>query len=171
MPVFRGLSLVPRLVACSAALLSAACAGRSTPIGGPPAPEVASALGDSSGGARSVRALADDYFAAWLQRFPISATFSGIPEAPNDRLDDNSLPAIRAWERREDRWLSALRDLDAVGLRGRPEEVVYGILRETLEASQQNRVCHAELWPLSQQGGGSSTCRSCRSFSRWAPRS
>lgn len=99
-----------------------------------------------------MRALADEYFAAWLQRFPISATFSGVPEAPNDRLDDNSLLAIRAWERREDLWLSALRDLDAGGLRG-PEEVVYGILRETLEASRQNRVCHAELWPLSQQGG------------------
>ena len=81
---------------------------------------------------------ADEYFAAWLQRFPISATFSGVPEAPNDRLDDNALPAIRAWERREDRWLSALRELDAGGLRGRPEEVVYGILRETLEASRQN---------------------------------
>jgi uncharacterized protein (DUF885 family) len=153
MPVFRGLSLVPRLVACSAALLSAACAGRSTPIGGPPAPEVAPAPGDSLGTARRVRALADDYFAAWLQRFPISATFFGIPEAPNDRLEDYSLAAIRAWERREDRWLSALRALDAGGLRGRPEEAVYGILRETLEASRQNRVCRAELWPLNQQGG------------------
>ena len=151
MRVFWGRSLIPRL-AYSAALLSAACAGTSPTVGGPPAPEAAPAPGDSSV-ARSVRALADEYFAAWLQRFPISATFSGVLEAPNDRLDDNSLPAIRAWEGREDRWLSALRELDAGGLRGRPEEVVYGILRETLEASRQNRVCHAELWPLSQQGG------------------
>ena len=152
MRVFRGRSLVPRL-ACSAALLSAACAGTAPPVGVPPAPEAAPAPGDSSAVALRVRALADDYFAAWLQRFPVSATFSGVPEAPNDRVDDNSLAALRAWERREDRWLSALQALDAGGLRGRPDEAVYGILRETLEASRQSRVCRAELWPLSQQGG------------------
>jgi uncharacterized protein (DUF885 family) len=152
MRVIRGHSLVPRLLVCSAALLSAACARTSRSIGSSPAPEAAPPPGDSSAAARGVRALADDYFAAWLQRFPISATFSGVPEAPNDRLDDNSLAATRAWERREDRWLSALRALDAGGLRG-PEEAVYGILRETLEASRQSRVCRAELWSLSQQGG------------------
>lgn len=151
MRFFRRRSLVPRLLASSVVLLSAACAG-SPSVAGQPAPEAAPTPGDSAVASR-VRALADEYFAAWLQRFPMAATFSGVPETPNDRLDDNSLPAIRAWEGREDGWLSALRGLDAGGLRGRPEEVAYGILRETLEASRQNRVCHAELWPLSQQEG------------------
>jgi uncharacterized protein (DUF885 family) len=150
MRVFRNHSFIHQL-ACSAAFLSAACAGASPSVGGSPSPKAAPA--DSSAVALRVRALADDYFAAWLQRSPVSATFSGVPEAPNDRLDDNSLAAVRAWERREDGWLSALQSLDATGLRGRPEEAVYGILRETLEASQQSRDCHAELWPLNQQNG------------------
>ncbi len=36
---------------------------------------------------------------------------------------------------------------------GQPEDATYGVLLETLEASRQGRVCHGELWPLSQQAG------------------
>src|SRR3954454_6728642 len=63
-----------------------------------------------------VRAVADDYFAAWTRRFPISAAFSGIPEAPNDRLGDNSLAASHAWEQREDRWLAQVEAIDPAEL-------------------------------------------------------
>ena len=143
-------------LACWATLLGAACAGAAPSPGGPPTPAPSAsvpAAGDSAGAAHRVRALADDYFAAWLREFPISAAFSGVPETPNDRLDDNSLAAVREWERREDRWLAELQAIDARDLPGRPEEATYGTLRETLEASRRKRVCQAELWPLNQQGG------------------
>jgi uncharacterized protein (DUF885 family) len=100
-----------------------------------------------------VRAVADDYFAAWTRAFPTSATFSGVPEAPNDRLGDNSLAALHAWQQREDRWLAQLDAIDATALRGTPDEPTYGILRETLESARQSRVCHVELWPIHQQNG------------------
>ena len=83
----------------------------------------------------------------------MSAAFSGVPEAANDRLGDNSLAELRAWQQREDRWLAQLEAIDAGALRGTPDEPTYGILRETLAASRQSRVCHGELWPIHQQNG------------------
>ena len=102
---------------------------------------------------RQVDAVADEYFAAWVQSFPLSALFSGVPDTPNEGLSDNSLAAVRAWEKREDRWLDRLKQVPAEAVRGRPEEATYGVLLETLEAARQTRVCRAELWPLDQQGG------------------
>jgi uncharacterized protein (DUF885 family) len=102
---------------------------------------------------RQIDALADEYFAAWVRSFPLSALFSGVPDAPNESLSDNSLAAVRAWQEREDRWLARLQQVPAEAVRGRPEEATYGVLLETLEAARQTRVCRAELWPLDQQGG------------------
>jgi uncharacterized protein (DUF885 family) len=114
-------------------------------------PEPAS--GESTDAARQVTALADEYFKAWLQTYPLYGLFAGVPEAPTDRIWDNSLAAIRAWEKREDQWLDRLKRVPAASLHGRPEEVTYGILLETFAASQQTRICRSELWPLDQQGG------------------
>jgi uncharacterized protein (DUF885 family) len=136
------------LLRCGAAVLLAACAGSASSSRGSSAP--APATGDA--GAR-LRAVADDYFATWTRTFPISATFSGVPEAPNDRLGDNSLAAVRAWQQREDRWVAELGAIDSTALRGTPDEPTYGILRETLDASRQARICHGELWPIHQQNG------------------
>ena len=137
-----------RFSAAGAALLLSACAGStsSTRASSAPAPATGNA-GDR------VRAVADDYFAAWTREFPMSAAFSGVPEAANDRLGDNSLAELRAWRQREDRWLAQLEAIDAGALRGTPDEPTYGILRETLAAARQSRVCHGELWPIDQQNG------------------
>ncbi len=136
------------LLCCGAALLLAACAGStsSTRASSAPAPATGNA-GDR------VRAVADDYFAAWTREFPMSAAFSGVPEAANDRLGDNSLAELRAWQQREDGWLAQLEAIDPGALRGTPDEPTYGILRETLAAARQSRVCHGELWPIHQQNG------------------
>ena len=77
----------------SAALVLAACA--SAPGPGAPAPAPA-------GAAAEVDRLADEYFAAWARSYPVNALFSGVPEAPDDALEDNSLAAARAWQQRED---------------------------------------------------------------------
>ncbi len=79
--------------------------------------------------------------------------FLGVPDAPADRMGDNSLAAVRAWEQKEDGWISRLKEIRADALRGRPEDATYGVLLETLEASRQSRICRPELLPLNQQGG------------------
>jgi uncharacterized protein (DUF885 family) len=103
--------------------------------------------------ARQLTVLADEYWNDLIQTFPLYGLFFGVPEAPNDRLGDNSVAALRAWQKKEDRWIQRLGQVDPGPLRGRPDEVTYGILGETLEASRQLRVCHAEYWPLNQQSG------------------
>ena len=130
------------------------CGGTNPP--GTPDPAAAGAGGqreNSAGAARQVTALADEYWKELIETFPLYGVFFGVPETPNDRLNDNSIRTIRAFERKEDRWLQRLSAVDDDALRGRPEEITYGILRETLEASRQQRVCHAEYWPLNQQSG------------------
>ena len=106
-----------------------------------------------SDAAKRVDALADDYWAQFIQTFPLGGLFLGVPESPNDRLGENSLSAVRAWERKEDRWLDQLHQIRARELTGQPEDATYGVLLETLEASRQGRVCRPELLPLSQQAG------------------
>ena len=134
-------------------LLLAACAASGQPGVSVPVPAGGVVDRSAPDAARRVNALADEYFAAWLETFPLSALFSGVPEAPTDRLEDNSLAATRAWQRREDRWLDELRKVPAGALRGRAELATYGILLEELEASRRARVCRAELWPVSQLFG------------------
>jgi len=123
---------------------AAACGGAPGP--GTPSPR----QGDD---ARRVTALADEYFAAWKEAFPLGGLYSGVPDAPNDRLEDNSLAAVRAWQAREDRWLDELRPISVEALAGRPEEATYGILLERLEGARQGRVCRSELRALSQLNG------------------
>jgi uncharacterized protein (DUF885 family) len=125
------------------ALVLVAC-GASAPR---PAPAPA------GGEARRLDSLADDYFAALVQTFPSFGLFSGIPDAPMDRMDINALADVDRWRGREDRWLAALDEIPSESLRGRPEEATYGVLREALEAARQARVCHAQLLPLDQQNG------------------
>jgi uncharacterized protein (DUF885 family) len=68
-------------------------------------------------------------------------------------MGDNSLAAVRSWERKEDRWFDQLSHVSAAALEGKPESATYGVLRETLESSRQGRVCRPELLPLNQQNG------------------
>jgi cytochrome c553 len=62
--------------------------------------------------ARSVEEIADEYLSAMLQRYPEYGTYYDIAGASHDRLSDNSLQALAAWQEREDAWLAVL---DAVG--------------------------------------------------------
>ncbi|MGH7513831.1 MAG: DUF885 domain-containing protein [Gemmatimonadales bacterium] len=126
------------------ALMFAACAAPHGSSGTAPA---------RADDARRLDALADEYFAALVQTYPLFGLFSGIPDAPLDRLNPNSPADVRRWQAREDHWLAELEGIRGEALRGRPEEVTFGVLREALEASRQTRVCHAELLPLDQQNG------------------
>jgi uncharacterized protein (DUF885 family) len=136
------------------AIIVAACAPAGTAGGGTAEVRSASSqTGDFESASRSLDVVADDYWTGLIQAYPLFGVFLGVPETPNDRLGDNSLAATQAWERKEDRWLAQLSAIDPTPLRGHAEEATYGILRETLEAARQTRVCHVEYWPLNQQNG------------------
>lgn len=83
-------------VLCLSLLLAPAC-GRTEPA--PERPPAASEL----------TSLADEYFKTFVETYPLGATFLGVPDAPNDRLGDNSLAGVKAWQEKEDRWLERLK--------------------------------------------------------------
>ena len=125
-----------------AILAFAACA----PASGP---SPASAPHDAA----RVTALADEYVAAYVAASPEAAEAWGFPLERHDGLSDNSLAAVRAWQVREDAWAERLARIDGAALRGRPEWVTWGMLRERIQAARAARVCRFELWPVNQMSG------------------
>ena len=103
--------------------------------------------------AARVTRLADEYVREYIARNPEAATFEGLPNAPDDKLSDNSLESLKAWRAREDDWLARLAAIDGASLWGRPEWLTYGFLREALEGSKGLRVARLELWPVNQMSG------------------
>ncbi|HVE86664.1 MAG TPA: DUF885 domain-containing protein [Myxococcales bacterium] len=101
----------------------------------------------------AVRALADDYVAAFTATFPEVAEANGLTGAAPDGLSDNSLAALARWEAREDAWAAQLSAIDGAALWGTPEWALHGLLQEDLGARRQLRVCRGELWPMSQMNG------------------
>jgi uncharacterized protein (DUF885 family) len=112
-----------------------------------------------SGDSRSLLAahhvvdIANEYLAGWREAFPEVNTYNGIPGARHDRLSDNSAAAERAWEAKEDRWLTEVRQIDPASLIGRPEWVTYGLVREELEANIGMRACNLRVWNVSPMTG------------------
>ncbi|HEU5042349.1 MAG TPA: DUF885 domain-containing protein [Gemmatimonadales bacterium] len=106
-----------------------------------------------TGVAQRVTALADEYVEAYVRTFPVSAELSGLTGVPHDRLDANDRAAVRAWRAREDGWAAELGRMDGAALWGRPEWVIYGFLREAIDASRGLRVCRLEWWPVNQMAG------------------
>jgi uncharacterized protein (DUF885 family) len=100
-----------------------------------------------------VRALADAYLAAVFARFPETVTQYGVPGHRHDRLTDNSLAAQKAWEAREDAWLSDLKGMDPAAIVNTPLRATYAIVRQTIEGAIAKRVCRDELWNVSQMTG------------------
>jgi uncharacterized protein (DUF885 family) len=99
----------------------------------------------------AIRALADEYLAAMLERYPETITYYGLP-GRHDRLTDNSLAALAAWQAREDEFRARLLALSPPPP-GEEGWAVYGILSETLDAALATRVCRTELWHVSQADG------------------
>jgi uncharacterized protein (DUF885 family) len=126
-----------------------ACSAGSRSNNQSPAP----ALPGAGDAARRVNAIADDYYQSLLQARPLSTFLSGVPEASLDRLDENGLAALARWQDRENQWLARMRGISPAALERTPERVTYAVLRRTLEAARERRVCHGELWPVRQQGG------------------
>lgn len=129
------------LITTLAVLAIAGCSGETATPATQPAGPTASH--------RAIEAIADEYLAALQEYYPEMGTYYSLPGARHDRLNDNSLEALSAWQDREDAWL---RELEAIGMpgdAGSRDWVTAGILRETLEGSVGARVCRSELWQAS----------------------
>src|SRR5437870_2117649 len=90
-------------VVCLLALATAACAPAPQPVKKEPADA-------------KVKALADTYLAAYFERYPEQVTYYGVPGRRHDRLTDNSLDALKAWEAREDQWLAEARAINPAAI-------------------------------------------------------
>jgi uncharacterized protein (DUF885 family) len=97
----------------------------------------------------AIEALADEYVAATMQRYPTMATYYDIEGARHDRLFDNSLDALADWEQREDEWLARLNSIDSPDEIGSRDWVSYGIMLESLESAVESRACKSDLWSAS----------------------
>jgi uncharacterized protein (DUF885 family) len=97
-----------------------------------------------------VKALADTFLAASFERNPEQITMYGVPNHRQDKLTDNSLDAIKAWQAREDAWLAELKQIDPATISAPPLRATYAILREQLEGPIALRACRNELWTVSQ---------------------
>lgn len=96
------------------------------------------------------RALADAYLAGFFDRYPEQLTYFGVPGRRHDRLTDNSLDALKAWQTREDLWLKEADSIDPAAIGSSPLRATHAIVREALESSIATRVCRGELWSVSQ---------------------
>ncbi len=96
-----------------------------------------------------IETLADEVLAATMARYPEMATYYGIEDARHERLFDNSLDALAAWQQQEDDWLARLNAIPAPDDVGSRDWVTYGILHEGLESAVATRVCRNELWQAS----------------------
>src|SRR5204863_5861005 len=94
----------------------------------------------------AVKSLADAYLAGYFDRHPEERTVFGVPGSHHDRLTDNSLDALKAWQAREDAWLQQARAIRVSAIAGAPMRATYAIVREALESSMVARVCRSELW-------------------------
>jgi uncharacterized protein (DUF885 family) len=101
-------------------------------------------------GPPDVRGFADAYLNGYLDRNPDAATLFGVPGRAHDKLPDNSLTALKAWQAKEDAWLANARAMDPTSIDTAPLRATYAIVREALEASAGARVCRPELWTVSQ---------------------
>lgn len=100
-----------------------------------------------------VVSVADRFYEFVLRTLPETAYFAGVELERHDGLRDNSPAAIAAMQATEDELLAALDGIDAAALRGSVHWITLGVLRQTLEAARDLRVCRYELWGVSQMGG------------------
>src|SRR5262245_20040416 len=76
-----------------------------------------------------VTALADTYLNAWFERNPDQVTFFGIPDRRHDRLPDNSLTALEAWQSKENVWLADAKAIDPAHIESLSLKATYAIVR------------------------------------------
>ncbi|MBV9109394.1 MAG: DUF885 domain-containing protein [Gemmatimonadetes bacterium] len=137
----------------AAAALALACAPAAAQQAQPAAPQQAAPRTHADSVAAQTNALADEFMAVGIRRFPEIGTFYGLPGARHDLLADNSLATLHRYEQEDDAFNARVMALDWESLRGRPEYITLGFMRENAESGRGARVCHGELWGVNQLSG------------------
>ena len=97
----------------------------------------------------AIEKLGDEYLEAMMEEDALMGTYYAIEGSRHDRLPDNSLAGLTAWQQKEDAWLSALEGIPAPTEIGSRDWVTYGLLKEQLESAVSTRICRDELWAAS----------------------
>ena len=119
-----------KLGAITAIMLSTACTEPAPPPG-------------------TIEQIADEYLAGLMESDALMGTYYSIEGARHDRLPDNSLAGMAAWQTKEDAWLARLNGMGAPEEVGSRDWVTYGLLKEQLEGAAATRICRNELWGAS----------------------
>ena len=135
----------PTLAAALATLvaLTVACSAPADKGAPPPSPPQDSAA----------KAFTDTYLAAYFDRNPEEGTVFGVPGRHHDKLSDNSLESLKAWEAREDGWAAEAKAIDPARITAPAIRAAYAIARESIESDIGARVCRSEVWNVSQMTG------------------
>jgi len=96
-----------------------------------------------------IETLADEYLEAWMEQDSLMGTYYSIAGSRHDRLPDNSLAGLIAWQQQEDAWLARFDAIEKPTAVGSRDWVTYGLLKEQLEGSLALRICRNELWQAS----------------------
>ena len=112
-----------------------------------PAPAAVTEPGEAPG--PDIEAIADDYIAAYLQRYPETATYYGLTEYRHDKLTDMSPDAVKAWQRKQDATLALLEGIGRPAEIGSRDWVTWGVLHEELASAASTRICRSHLWAAS----------------------
>ena len=83
----------------------------------------------------AIEQLADEYLEAWMEEDALMGTYYAIEGTRHDRLPDNSLSGLAAWQEKVDAWLAHLERIPAPTEIGSRDWVTYGLLKEQLELS------------------------------------
>ena len=97
----------------------------------------------------AVETLADEYLATWMEQDALMGTYYSIKGARHDRLPDNSLAGLAAWQQKEDAWLAQLESIAVAPEIGSRDWVTFGLLKEELKSAVALRLCRSELWGAS----------------------
>ncbi|MDJ0812399.1 MAG: DUF885 domain-containing protein [Woeseiaceae bacterium] len=108
---------------------------------------------DPEAGISATEALADEFLAAVLERYPSLGTQLSLEGARHDKLFDNSLEALAEWQQREDAWFARLNTIPQPEAVGSRDWVTHGILHEELSSAIALRACRNELWQASSATG------------------
>ena len=80
---------------------------------------------------KKVTELADAYMTSYFLNFPELATYHGIADAQHDKLTDNSLTGVQAWQSVEDSLYIRLQAIDENSLGGQPEWGTYKLFKSS----------------------------------------
>ncbi|MBA2650924.1 MAG: DUF885 domain-containing protein [Tatlockia sp.] len=97
--------------------------------------------------------LATQYENSLFNYYPELGVFWGKSDVAHDRFVDYSQEGIKNWQKQEDQFLLALKNIDEKDLIGKPDYYTYLLFKETLENKRDSRICREELWDVNPAFG------------------